>query len=219
MKNCCLCSNVASGAVEEWNRPLLESRNFVALPSVGSLVEGWLLIVPKDHYISMGALPVSLADEMQSFKWELASQLGALYGDLCAFEHGPALAERRVGCGVDHAHLHVVPIAFDLADAAAPFLPRYVSWSQAGWDQCRAAYHSGRDYLYVEQPIGAGRIAVHDSFGSQVFRKAIADRLGVPEQFNWREYPQKDLVSRTILRAQKIFERGCTYPSSVEGCA
>jgi ATP adenylyltransferase len=204
MENCCLCSNVASGAAQEWNRPLLESRNFVVLPSVGSLVEGWLLIVPRDHHISMGALPDLLADEMRSLKHRLASRLRLLYGELCAFEHGPARLERRVGCGVDHAHLHIVPVAFDLADAAAPFLPSDVSWAQGGWDQCRAAYLSGKDYLYLEQPIGVGRIAVHDSFGSQVFRKAIAAKIGVPEQFNWREYPQPHIASQTVNSIHRV---------------
>jgi ATP adenylyltransferase len=206
MKTCCLCSNLASGGVEEWNRPLFESRNFVVLPSVGSLVEGWLMIVPKEHYISMGALPVELTDEMLSLKAKVTSQLRNTYGDLCAFEHGPGDAERRLGCGVDHAHLHVVPLAFNLAEAAAPFLPCDASWVKGGWEHCRVAFSAGKDYLYLEQPIGSGRIAVHDSIGSQVFRRAIAAHIGIPEQFNWREYPRSEVVSRTVRCVHRIVE-------------
>ncbi len=219
MTICCLCANLASGEVAEWNRPLLESPNFVVLPSLGSLVEGWLLIVPKRHHISMGALPVELAEEMLSLKRFVASQLSPRYGALCAFEHGPSDVLRRVGCGVDHAHLHIVPLAFDLAEAAAPFMPSDAPWTQGGWEQCNAAFRNGRDYLYVEQPIGSGRIAVHDAFGSQVFRKVIAARVGIPEQFNWREYPQPDLVSRTIRAVGRILDIGAGCLTGAKGVA
>jgi hypothetical protein len=46
MSVCCLCSNLVSeNSNEVWNRPLFESANFVVLPSLGSLVQGWLLLV------------------------------------------------------------------------------------------------------------------------------------------------------------------------------
>ena len=197
--NCCLCSNLASGrAPEAWNNPLFESANFVSLPSLGSLVEGWLLLVPRHHFICMGALPGHLAHEMQTLKDSVRSGLSRKYGDICIFEHGPSAAKRSVGCGVDHAHLHIVPLNFDLVQAAASFLPPNLCWSQANWAGCRAAFQRGDDYLYVEQPPGRGRIAVHEAFPSQVFRKAIAARLGIPEQFNWREHPHTEAVARTI---------------------
>ena len=217
MNACCLCSAAVSDrALHAWNRPLFRSASFVALPSLGSLVEGWLLLVPKHHFISMGALPVHLADEMQNLRDLVSSQLTSRYGELCAFEHGPSRPARSVGCGVDHAHLHLVPLNFDLALAAGPFLPADVSWSDADRGDCRAAFERGRDYLYLEQPLGRGRIAVHDQFGSQVFRKAIAARLGMPEQFSWREYPQAETVARTIHKFNASPESAPAPPNGSE---
>jgi diadenosine tetraphosphate (Ap4A) HIT family hydrolase len=199
MSTCRLCSNLVSDSSNKaWNTRLFESANFVALPSLGSLVEGWLLLVPKEHFISIGALPTALASEMELIKHEIASSVERQYGSVCVFEHGPSAANHNVGCSVDHAHLHIVPIGFDLAAAAAPFMPPDASWSNATWKSCRAAFEEGQDYLYLEQPIGNGRITVHDDFGSQVFRRAIASRLGVPEQFSWREYPAIETVARTV---------------------
>lgn len=199
MSTCCLCSNLVSdGANEFWSRPLFESPNFVVLPSLGSLVEGWVLIVPKEHFISMGALSPDLLCEMDQVKTDVIGTLGRKYGELCAFEHGPCAANRKVGCGVDHAHLHIVPLDFDLVSAARPFMPPEAEWLDATWESCRAAFEKGQDYLYVEQPLGIGRISVHLSFGSQILRKAVAARLGVSEQFSWREYPQIEVVARTI---------------------
>lgn len=199
MSSCCLCLNSAKQApVASWDNPIAESESFVVLPSLGSLVEGWLLLVPKDHYICMGALPDALLQELVAVKSEMAAQIESQYGSLCAFEHGPGEVQRAVGCGVDHAHLHLVPIDFSLLEAARPFLPADATWSAASLNDCRHEYLKGLDYLYFEQPLGSGYISVHRSFGSQVFRKAISMKLGVPEQYSWREHPQLELTSRTI---------------------
>lgn len=201
MSACCLCSNFVSGAPNDfWNKPLLESRNFAVVPSLGSLVEGWVLVVPKAHFICVGALPPELFQEMQHVQRAAAVTLRRQYGELCAFEHGPHAAELRVGCGVDHAHLHLLPLDFDLAIAASRLMPPGARWEAADASACRSAFREGLDYLYVEQPLGRGRIAVHADFGSQVLRRAIAKHLGTPEKFDWRSHPQTQVVARTIER-------------------
>jgi diadenosine tetraphosphate (Ap4A) HIT family hydrolase len=204
MTGCRLCYDVLlRSPVEAWNKPVFESPNFAVLPSLGALVEGWLLLVPKKHFICMGALPDSLASEMQEMKHIISSILQRTYGQICAFEHGPSAANLSVGCGVDHAHLHIVPLAFDLASVATSFLPENLHWSEAGLKECRAAFGRGEDYLYLEQPIAAGRIATHQEFEGQLFRRAIAERIGVPNQFNWRDYPQLPKVSATIDKVRE----------------
>lgn len=199
MKTCCLCSMLASPSTRAtWDTPVLESENFIALPSLGSLVEGWLLLVPKKHHISMGALPIALLPEMEDMKVRLGEQLRIQFGEVCAFEHGPAFESRKVGCSVDHAHLHIAPVNFDIADAARPFMPYDSEWHRAMWSDCQEAHLTGKDYLYFEQPLGRGHIATHDDFGSQIFRKAIASKIGRPADFNWRDFPELQTVSRTI---------------------
>jgi len=203
MPNCCLCLDLrAERRTDIWNTPLLESENFLAIPSLGSLVPGWVLLLPKDHYLSMGALPSYLVGEMMEVKQELASRLSETFGDLCAFEHGASRTKRNVGCGVDHAHLHVVPINFELRRAAQRFLPSGQRWSSGNLDDCRKAYAEGRDYLYLEQPLGSGSIAVDDDFGSQVFRRAIANELGMSDEYNWREHPQFPNIVSTVRTLQ-----------------
>lgn len=199
MKTCCLCSSLASDAARQsWDNPVFESGNFVALPSLGSLVEGWLLLAPKEHFISMGALPEELVVEMEDMKARISAHVRNEYGEICVFEHGPAFPSRKVGCSVDHAHLHIVPVTFDIAEAARPFMPHDSEWRTASWSECREAHRAGKDYLYFEQPIGFGSISTHGDFGSQVFRKAIASQIGRPDEFNWREHPELDTVARTI---------------------
>jgi ATP adenylyltransferase len=199
MSDCCLCSNlVSANSGENWNKPLFESTNFVVIPSLGSLVEGWVLIVPKSHFICIGAFPADLLAELEQTKVAVAGILSQKYGEICAFEHGPHALNRKIGCGVDHAHLHLVPLQFDLRFAAKAFMPPDLNWVSGTLGNCRAIFSEGQDYLYVEQPLGHGRIAAHTHLGSQILRKAIASHLGMPEQFNWRDHPHVDVVSRTI---------------------
>ena len=46
------------------NRVLYETENFKVLPGLGHIMEGYLLIVSKDHYISVGELPGKLFKEL-----------------------------------------------------------------------------------------------------------------------------------------------------------
>jgi ATP adenylyltransferase len=199
VRACCLCSKLMSQADRApWDIPLFESDNFEVVPSLGSLVEGWMLLIPKEHRLCLGAIPHSQVDEYVNLKSKVAEDIKAKYGMVCAFEHGPGRANHQVGCGVDHAHLHLLPISFDLVKSAEKFLPAGVDWQNATHESCHSAWEQDLDYLYVEQPLGAGRIAIHPEFGSQIFRKAIAAQLGVLTQFNWREYPQHEVIGKTI---------------------
>ena len=219
MKTCCLCSNlVSTPSTEAWDRPVFESANFVVLPSLGSLVEGWLLLVPKQHYLSMGALPASLVIEMEEMKAKVSAHVRQEYGETCVFEHGPATASRSVGCSVDHAHLHIVPLTFDIGQAARPFLPKDAEWVNASWIQCQQAHQAGKDYLYFEQPVGYGNISTHNEFGSQVFRKAIAAQIGRPDDFNWREHPELETIAKTI-NVLKSTSADTAYSNEVIACA
>jgi ATP adenylyltransferase len=205
MSRCQMCLDFRGLAlVDPWNEPLLESSNFAVLPSLGALVEGWLLLVPKCHFISMGALPQSMAGELKDMKDTVRSLLERGYGEVCAFEHGPSKANCSIGCGVDHAHLHMVPLRFDLASATAQFLPEGAAWDEGGLPECGSAFARGQDYLYLEQPIGIGRITEHQAFGSQLFRRAIATQVGAEHEFNWREYPKLSNVMATIDRLRAL---------------
>lgn len=126
---------------------------------------------------------------------------------MAAFEHGPCKERRSVGCGVDHAHLHVAPVKFDLATFVSQMLPGDASWKPATIAECRDCHRRGDDYLYVEQPLGSGRVATGD-IGSQLFRRAIASQIGNPEEYNWREHPQLHNVMATIRRIHAWQETG-----------
>ena len=171
MNDCTLCAELAirSGRAS-WNQPLIETKNFVVLPSLGALVEGWLLILPRRHVLSMGALSTRLQAEADELEGSTRSLLKARYGSrIVAFEHGPSAAKHGTGCGVDHAHLHVLPLNCDLLSYARRFVPTDLEWEPCDWGGRSDAYRKGLDYLYLRQEGQSGLLAVSTDFGSQVF--------------------------------------------------
>lgn len=204
MTTCALCEGlISAGQRQVWNDPLAESPNFVVIPSLGALVVGWVLIVPKKHVIAVGALPDPLLAELSQLKSNIRSALREHYRSaVYVFEHGPSHEGTHLGCGVDHAHLHLVPVDLDLRRAMKSYMPREAQWRPADFLDCRAVFESGAGYLYLEQPSGCGQIATASDFESQLFRRAIATGVGLAEQYRWREYPQLRNVEATIQDAQ-----------------
>ena len=50
------------------NRIIHETENLHVIPSIGQIVEGYLLIVPKNHYLSIGQMPANLIAEVEETK-------------------------------------------------------------------------------------------------------------------------------------------------------
>jgi hypothetical protein len=162
-----------------------------------------MLIVPREHVIAMGALSDSRLAELDDLKRSVATAMGHHYeSPVCAFEHGPSAEGCTLGCGVDHAHLHLVPLGFDIGKAVEPFMPEEAPWRPAGPPECRDAFKRGAGYLYFEQPVGSGQIATDANFGSQLFRRAIATSVGLAGQFSWRDHLQLPKVEATVAAAR-----------------
>lgn len=203
MKVCTLCfDHEPISGIEVWNEPLYATPNFFVVPSLGALVEGWVLIVPREHCISFGALPDALHEEFFDVKETVAAELESRYGALCVFEHGPSQSHQKVGCTVDHAHLHMLPFADDLPMMARSLLPPNAIWRRGNLRDCQNAFQSRQDYLYVEKRGEEGHVILHPHFESQIFRRAIATHLNMPDQFDWRSNPQIENVLRTIRQCQ-----------------
>ena len=170
-------------------RVVTESGSFAAIPSLGALADGHVLLCAKEHVRSFAALPVRLDAEYQEIRSELRSTLATTYeGEVHIFEHGAARTGDRIPCTIDHAHVHLVPaapgIALDLSAVA--------SWT--AFDGSLAALAEGtggQEYLRYEAPDGERRFAVADDrpFESQFMSRAFANAVGRPSTWDWRTAP------------------------------
>src|ERR1035441_7404623 len=114
----------------------------------------------KEHQISMGALPIELRNEAEEVERRTRSVLGRRYEKpIVGFEHGPSAENHGTGCGVDHAHLHLLPLDCDLLTYVRPFVPTSVEWKACDWEDLAKAHAAGLDYLYF-RPAGQNGLMV-----------------------------------------------------------
>jgi diadenosine tetraphosphate (Ap4A) HIT family hydrolase len=145
-------SQTSTLSIEKVDTILHETKNFVVTPTVGSLVEGWLLIISKSHFVSGGQLEESYFKELQDLINLVRQRLENLQKQLFVFEHGPCSLLQTTGCGIDHLHFHIVPLDFNLFVKAKEYSP--FSWSTANLLSTKKFFLKGLPYLYLECPSG-----------------------------------------------------------------
>lgn len=175
----------------------------VAVPSVGSLLEGWLLVVPRHHVTALAE--IELQGERDAFV-KLVHEADTLLRDAYDkptvwFEHGPAESGKSAGCGVDHAHLHIVPTDLPLKRRASESeIGTELIWRQVEsmWD-ARDSHVAGMDYLYLREADGSTWLASHSNIPGQLFRRIIARDIG-EHDWDWKSSPRLAIMERTYAR-------------------
>lgn len=193
--SCRICHVLAEAPQEPWDRPVRETLNFVVLPSLGSLVPGWLLVFPRAHYRALADCREDQREELRYLRLELDGLLSNTFSSPVAqFEHG-AVCGGVVGCGVFHAHLHLVPTAYDLLGAGRALFPDLVWHEAPNLDSVWETDHP-EDYLCIEQE-GRTSVSTSDGIPSQFFRRALSAAMERPHEWNWRLNPGLDMIERT----------------------
>ena len=176
-------------------------------PTVGALVEGWLLVVPRKPALSVGAMSGNERSELTTFCAEVSTLIQESYGPVVLFEHGPVAPQSSVGCGVDYAHVHLVPFRQNLLERTKRMFPEIV-WREVSDFNDSAALHSiGKSYWYLYQPEYnlCPLIGVCDEVEpSQLFRKAIANTLVRPDDYDWKTNPFVEVMERTCEKLSQV---------------
>lgn len=176
-----------------WDVDLTPEAPFATVPSRGAIVPGWLLVLPRHPAINIAAL----ADKERSALRQQARSISARLNVGTAprtvyFEHGPTMGGTPAGCGVDHAHLHVVPLGFDLLEA----LPTGMGWKVVSHGDPWADL-GRRDYLlagYGERWLACEPVAPR----SQFFRRLIAERVGCSTLWDHNLHLWEENIRRTL---------------------
>lgn len=181
-------------AVARYDQIITESSNFAVLPTKGSIVPGWVLIVPKFPIARMADIPAAYRSELSALVEAISNKIEDQFGSVFSFEHG-GYHGSKVSCGVDQAHLHLAPLGFDLVDAAA-------KGSQGQWreiDHCRVPANplTAKEYWFVSsstktifKPIVSPQ--------SQFFRKIIAEHEQQADSWDYKTHPFIENVEQTI---------------------
>lgn len=183
-----------------FDHQLDESHSAVAIPSKGSLVAGWTLIVPRETSLNFARLPSTSRADAWLLAKRVSSHLEASFERrVFFFEHGPAGPNTAVGCGVDQAHLHAVPLDFDLISVIIAASSND-AWSLTDLDAdpwtglpVDKAY-----WLVIDQASDRRLIVYPNAPVSQGIRRLIAAQVGRDAQWDYRSYPIAENALQTI---------------------
>ncbi|MCK4292882.1 MAG: hypothetical protein KAY65_06775, partial [Planctomycetes bacterium] len=89
---------------------LEQTDRFQWIPGLGSFVEGYSLIVSKNHVLNTGCFDIDIIDELELFIHEIRKTLRKVYkkGSI-VFEHGSMGNRDYAGSCIEHHHMHILP--------------------------------------------------------------------------------------------------------------
>lgn len=205
LSSCRFCSYLENGIEDERWTIVAETEHLVAVPSVGPLVPGWLLVMPKEHVLSFGALDADTLAVLMADVHRIAAAWEDVFGPLTWLEHGPAEDHISAGCGIDHAHMHLVPTGqLDLLAAARGQLPNLVFHEVSGPEAAADPVTRGDSYLYLRTTDGCSWLATSRDIPSQAFRRVIACQQGRPDQYDWKAFPHLDALEIALKLARHL---------------
>jgi hypothetical protein len=171
---------------------------FVVAPTKGALVPGWLLVISESHAVCAGALPSEALEGLPSAVEAARTLVERHFGPATIFEHGPARSGCALGCGIDHAHVHVASLPFSLVDAVDAVVPG-VEWRSLNAVRSVDELHAtGLDYCVVQEPACQAQWFSAPRDVRQLFRRAIATALGRADRFDYALYPEIENVRATL---------------------
>jgi diadenosine tetraphosphate (Ap4A) HIT family hydrolase len=201
MENCPFCRELQSGTLPDFCDADIESRilhgteRFVVIPDISPLVPGHVMIVPKAHILSFGAIEAADRDEFLGIVTATRTILKEYYGSSVILEHGTSSLD-PVADHVTHAHLHLVPAAIDLRDALRNFNTTMIASLS---DLSRWAARDA-EYIYFESCAGERMVADRITGIKRLFfRREIAKQLGIPDpHWDWRRHIMSDNLRSTV---------------------
>lgn len=201
---CGICQVLRGVRDDAFDSVWLADERHKALISVGALVPGWTVVFPMSHGANLAERYAEPA--FTRFTEQALSLLHTRYGRCSVFEHGADTETSQTGCGVGHAHLHLVPLGFPLAVEALRHAPE-LDWQRTTASDVRRLAQDG-EYLFVSDEYcgtdTVGLFARLHSPTSQFFRKLVAQRLGLAEFHDYKKFPMLDLARASAAEMREV---------------
>lgn len=194
ISGCALCEAVSdcrrkTAALQ--NTILGESEMFLVLPSIGPLVPGHVMVITKEHHISLSRMGESAVRDYENLLQATAERIPLYAENLLETEHGSTEKESGGGCIV-HTHIHWLPGLAHLSNCIGDELPVLETLKTL-----IELPHIAQPYILVRE--GGGPVSVFgaDTVPSQFIRQAICRELG-REDWDWAVFPKRQLIRETI---------------------
>jgi diadenosine tetraphosphate (Ap4A) HIT family hydrolase len=200
---CEFCTEFSKDSGGRNSRIILDRDGFAVLPTVGCFVDGYVLIVPRDHAASLASLPAAARSAALDLAEEVRGQLQNVYGQYVLSEHGALNCDDTGAACCDHCHVHLIPMG-ELTSKVVEYYwktggqPEYCG-GPAGFES-----YTARSYVMVSTEPGRYSLWPADRFERQFVRKVCAGLLGKGDLFNWREHPFTAAMKRTKQACDRL---------------
>lgn len=174
------------------SRIVMRHSGIVALPTLGQLFRGSFLVLPTRHFETAADLPASLRDPLCNVIAAIEERIGS-FGSTLLFEHG-ARTVAQGGCGIYHAHIHVVPVPRDIR--VCRILPE-PSTVPPDLVSCLDRLAGAESYVWARDARGEFRSIANPTEklpvrSSQYFRRFLATEFDLPTPWDWRSYTWRE---------------------------
>jgi histidine triad (HIT) family protein len=139
---------------------LYEGRDFYVIADYAPVADAHLLLIPREHYPHLAALPPGLEEEFHALKARIGEFVREHYGRVTYWENGV------FGQSVPHAHLHSLSVQVDtelISRHGAPV---------ATLSDLRAHHASNAGHYFLVEHEGTGRVLPPDP---QLYWNVISD--------------------------------------------
>ena len=196
--NCVFC-NIDKSKPE--NTIIDESDNFIVLPAIGALVDGYLMIVSKKHINSMSELKENERKEYELLIRKYRNIFKNIYNKFpIIFEHGSPISDSDMKSNsIVHAHTHIVNHEFLNEDRIIKKMnfKRLDNLNYLSRKQNYIMYINPENVCYISynfEPI------------SQFMRIEIAKDLNILDKYDWRENDFNDNIIITINKINNYLD-------------
>ena len=189
----------------EKERILYTTEHFYVMVSLGPIVEGYLLIISKEHIGSCLHLPAEYWDEFKALKEKVRQILVKVYGSCIFYEHGKmgsCILEGMDHIHCYHAHLHCKPAKVELN---LRIEKEIAGTCYGSLDECFNKKEELDRYLFVEDE----RIMTYQpdfKLRRQYLRYMLATSLDCEDRWDWVENQNWELIEKTIVRLKPHFD-------------
>ena len=195
MRNCVFCE---IDKTKKYNTIIEETDNFLIMPTIGSLVDGYLLIVYKKHLYSISKVPDEIKKEYIGIINKYRKLFKERYGKYpIVFEHGSPDPNGMCTCCLIHAHSHIVNHNY-LKEKEILKKEKFKKINSFN------DIKSDTNYIYYKSDNGTDYVSYDYEPISQLMRIYIAKDLNIEEKYNWRTNPFKENIEKTINKFQKL---------------
>ena len=176
------------------NTILEETTYFYVIPTVGSLVVGYVLILCKRHIYSMAELNNKEQKEYEDLIEKYRNIFKSIYKKYpIVFEHGsPNIENKTKANSIDHAHTHIVNYQYKNEEK----IIKNLNFNPIGE---LTQLTKKQNYILYINPNKVIYMTTNFPSISQLMRLVMAKELKIESKYKWEKETFKENIEQTII--------------------